>query len=223
MCEQCEEGGEGGPSALYWRATCVLSWISLRLTCMSDCSPSGSSVHEILQAEILEWVSMPSSRGSSWPRDLTRISHISSIDRQILYHFTASATREAPLRLKCAHKYRKYTSEEEIHHWWQGFHHCFLAFCPSPVWSPWGAGMQWTSFPEAVMSEIRGAYFSWTFLSLLYSVLICFLKTNKQTKTTMYPLFETSFIKCTGLLRASLSPGTQRNWNVPGLQPPSFS
>ena len=33
-----------------------------------DCCPPGSSVHGILQARILEWVSMPSSRGSSRPR-----------------------------------------------------------------------------------------------------------------------------------------------------------
>ena len=33
-----------------------------------DCSPPGSSVHEISQARILEWVSI-SSRGSSQPRD----------------------------------------------------------------------------------------------------------------------------------------------------------
>ena len=30
-----------------------------------DCSLTGSSVHGILQARILEWVAMPSSRGSS--------------------------------------------------------------------------------------------------------------------------------------------------------------
>ena len=30
-----------------------------------DCSPPGSSVHGVLQAAILEWVSMPFSRGSS--------------------------------------------------------------------------------------------------------------------------------------------------------------
>ena len=30
-----------------------------------DCSPPGSSVHKILQARIVEWVAMPSSRGSS--------------------------------------------------------------------------------------------------------------------------------------------------------------
>ena len=33
-----------------------------------DCSLPGSSVHGILQAKILEWVAMPSSRGSSQPR-----------------------------------------------------------------------------------------------------------------------------------------------------------
>ena len=39
-----------------------------------DCSPPRSSVHGILQARILEWVTMPSSRGSSQPRDQTHIS-----------------------------------------------------------------------------------------------------------------------------------------------------
>ena len=36
------------------------------------CSPPGSSIHGILQARILEWVAMPSSRRSSGPRDQTR-------------------------------------------------------------------------------------------------------------------------------------------------------
>ena len=35
------------------------------------CSPPGSSVQGILQARILEWVAIPFSRGSSWPRDRT--------------------------------------------------------------------------------------------------------------------------------------------------------
>ena len=34
-----------------------------------DSSPPGSSVHGILKARILEWVAMPSSRGSSQPRN----------------------------------------------------------------------------------------------------------------------------------------------------------
>ena len=44
---------------------------------LMDCSPPGSSVHGILQARILEWVAMPSSRGSSQPRDRTCISSVS--------------------------------------------------------------------------------------------------------------------------------------------------
>ena len=39
-----------------------------------DCNPPDSSVHEIFLARILEWPAMPSSRGSSWPRDWTRVS-----------------------------------------------------------------------------------------------------------------------------------------------------
>ena len=41
-----------------------------------DCSPPGSSVHEILLARILEWVAISFCRGSSWPRDWTRVSCI---------------------------------------------------------------------------------------------------------------------------------------------------
>ena len=40
-----------------------------------DCSPPGSFVHGILQARLLEWVSIPFSRGSSQPRDQTRVSY----------------------------------------------------------------------------------------------------------------------------------------------------
>ena len=39
-----------------------------------DCSPPGSSFYGILQARILEWVVIPFSRGSSWPRDWTLVS-----------------------------------------------------------------------------------------------------------------------------------------------------
>ena len=37
-----------------------------------DCSPPGSSVHGILQALMLEWVAMPSSRDQTW---LSRLQH----------------------------------------------------------------------------------------------------------------------------------------------------
>ena len=40
------------------------------------CSPSGSPVHVIFQARILEWVAIPFSRGSSQLRDQTQVSCI---------------------------------------------------------------------------------------------------------------------------------------------------
>ena len=51
----------------------------LRQSCLTlchpvDCSPPGRSVHETLQAKILEWVTALSSRGSSWWRDQAGIS-----------------------------------------------------------------------------------------------------------------------------------------------------
>ena len=54
-----------------------------------DCSLPGSSVHEILQAIVLEWIAISFSRGSSQPRAGTRVSRIE--DRR----FTIWATREA--------------------------------------------------------------------------------------------------------------------------------
>ena len=44
-----------------------------------DCSLPGSSVHGILQARILEWVTISSSQGSSHPRDGTHVSYVSCI------------------------------------------------------------------------------------------------------------------------------------------------
>ena len=39
------------------------------------------------QARILEWVIMPSSRGSTWPRYQTHVSYVSFISRWVLYHW----------------------------------------------------------------------------------------------------------------------------------------
>ena len=55
-----------------------------------DCSPSGSSVHGISQARILEWVAISSSRASSWARDRTQVSCVAG------GFCTIWATREAP-------------------------------------------------------------------------------------------------------------------------------
>ena len=55
----------------------ILNHFSCLTPCeLMDCSPPSSSVHEILQARILEWAAMPSSRGSSWPMDQTHVSYV---------------------------------------------------------------------------------------------------------------------------------------------------
>ena len=56
---------------------------SLTLLQSVNCSPTGSSVHGISQARILEWVAISFSRGSSQTKDGTCIS---CTDRWILYH-----------------------------------------------------------------------------------------------------------------------------------------
>ena len=65
---------------------CCCAQSYLTLCDPMDCSPPGSSVRGILQARILEWVAMPSSRGPSWPRDRTHVSYVSCTGRQVLYH-----------------------------------------------------------------------------------------------------------------------------------------
>ena len=52
------------------------------------------TVHEILQARILEWVAFPFSRGSSLPRDCTQVFHIAG------GFFTSWATRKPSLQRK---------------------------------------------------------------------------------------------------------------------------
>ena len=52
-----------------------------------DCSLTGSSVHGILQARILEWVAIFFSRGFSQPRAQTHISQVSWTGRWLLYHW----------------------------------------------------------------------------------------------------------------------------------------
>ena len=66
--------------------------LCLTLCDLMDCSPSGFSVCGILQARILEWVAMPSSRGSSWPRDQNCVSIKECILLGFVYFFLHTQT-----------------------------------------------------------------------------------------------------------------------------------
>ena len=76
--------------ALVSVGVCVCT--KLLQLCLNLCDPRDhslpeSSVHGSLQARILEWISLPSSRVSSQPRDRTHLSYVSCIGRQVLYHY----------------------------------------------------------------------------------------------------------------------------------------
>ena len=74
-------------------SVCVLVAQSCLTLCNPmDCRPPSFSVHGILQARILEWVAMPSSKVSSQPRDQTHVSCVSCITSEF---FTDEPTGEA--------------------------------------------------------------------------------------------------------------------------------
>ena len=106
-----------------------------------DCSPPGSSVHGFLQARILEWVAVPSSRGSSWSRDRTRISYVSCIGRWILLPL---APPGLPLWLS----------------WWR-----IRLQCGRPGFCPWVGKILWKRerLPTPVFwpGEFRALYSPW--------------------------------------------------------------
>ena len=67
----------------FWKYIVYCLFVSVLVTqlCPTHCGPMGcslpgSSVHGSLQVRILEWVSIPFSRWSSWPRDQIWVSHI---------------------------------------------------------------------------------------------------------------------------------------------------
>ena len=60
----------------YSGCCCLVAESCLALCDPMDYNPSGSSVHGILPARILEWVATSFSRGSSQPRDWTQVSYL---------------------------------------------------------------------------------------------------------------------------------------------------
>ena len=92
-----------------------------------DYSPLGSSVLDILQARILDWVAIPFSRGSSWPRDQTWVSRITG-----RFFFTIWATREALNRISNLLKgpdnnYFRFWGPHQCV-WYISFHFCFVCY-----------------------------------------------------------------------------------------------
>ena len=88
------EGEHRGDSLKNWKlncheCVCLVTQLYPTLCHPMDCSTPAFPVQGILQARILEWVAIPSSRGSSQFKDWTQVSHITG------GIFTIWATREA--------------------------------------------------------------------------------------------------------------------------------
>ena len=84
------KGSQGRSQGIVYGEWCKCLFVHYLHSCdPMDCNPPGSSVHGILQAEILEWVVTPFPRESSKPRDRTQVSCIAG------GFFTAWATKEA--------------------------------------------------------------------------------------------------------------------------------
>ena len=84
-------------SGIYLPACCVWSLSPVQLFVTPWTAASHAPMYMgILQARILEWVAMPSFRGSSQPRDQTQVSCTAGV------FFTSQDTREAQLHsYKC--------------------------------------------------------------------------------------------------------------------------
>ena len=71
---------EEGPKSLGQKSILDVK-VKVAQLCLTLCNPMdyslpGCSAHGILQARILEWETVPLSRGSSHPKDQTQVSHI---------------------------------------------------------------------------------------------------------------------------------------------------
>ena len=99
---------------LSYMAFTMLRWSEVAQSCLTlfdhmDCSLPGSSVHGIFQAIVLEWIAISFSRGSSQPRNRTRVSRIAG------RCFTVWATREV-IRSEMSQKEKdKYCIRIHIH------------------------------------------------------------------------------------------------------------
>ena len=101
---------------------CMHAQLCLTLCYPMDCSLPGSSVHGISQLRILEWITMPSPRGSSWPRNpsLLHLLHC----RQMLYCWASVKAQRWPKDFK-------------FHEKWTSSHLVWILALPVPRWITW--------------------------------------------------------------------------------------
>ena len=97
-----------------------------------NCGLPGSSVLGILQAKILQWVAMPSSRGSSWLKDWIHISYVSCIAGGFFTHWAMGEAHTATTPVQSIHYHLLPKSLQLSCNWSSRFCYCssslFLLF-----------------------------------------------------------------------------------------------
>ena len=115
----------------------TLSKLKVAQSCPTLCYPRDYTVHEILQARILKWVTFPFFRGSSQPRDWTQVSRFAG------RFFTSWATREDPVQRRMMILLSLFLAENS----W-GLHGI-----PAHPWTPWHSSwlFTWNQIDSNVM------------------------------------------------------------------------
>ena len=127
-----------------------------------DCSLPGSSIHGIFLARVLEWVAISFSRGSSWPRYWTWISHI--IGRCFMVWATREVHASGGKRIKTLEQI-KY--DELWHFVWhlQNPHPCWLQKNEGRLRKhSWGGKfclVQFTGIPDSIFSLVFIYWENW--------------------------------------------------------------
>jgi len=119
-----------------------------------DYNPPGSSVHGISQARILEWVAIPFSRGSAWPRDPTQVSCIAV---RFFYHLSHQG-RYFNFLIVCLISYQTQWLQEEhllcavynhkclMSWWWTGKTGVLQSMGSQRVRHEWATELNWIEY-----------------------------------------------------------------------------
>ena len=132
---------------------CLVVQSCLTLWDPMDCSPPYSSIRGTLQARTLEWVAMPSPKGSSLSRNRTQVSNIAG------RFFTVSLTREWGAT-------RKFHSCNQSHHYQAMSSSLFRGIRPSPILKEASSLLTFVRFMD---QNSMNRCFSWSWRDLRVS------------------------------------------------------
>ena len=136
--DSCETGREKGKDTSSSSGAMWATQLCPTLFDPMDCSPSDSSGHGILQARILEWVAIPFSGESSWPRDRTQGSNPGLLIADRFFAVWATRALWADRDSGTCHNCRFWSHQE--HQWAEG---AVKAAAVSAMWTAAAGPHRW--------------------------------------------------------------------------------